>query len=264
MAPSLTFPVPGASAEVSLDRCYDGPVPAGGNARAHRDPAWCAWRIRSGRVEVRWDGGSLAATDGALVLMPGGLRRDQGFAPGSRIASFRLLARRSDGMPLFAACTPVAVRPAPTWDGLVTSLLTAEPGPDQAAAMAAAVAQWWRTVLAAGWRPAGGRPRDPRLGAILALLETHAGIGPAPWERLTAATGLSRRQIDRLCRDGLGLPASAWLDARMAERAAALLADPALAVKTVAARCGFADPSHFVRWFRRQRGTTPGRARGGA
>jgi AraC-like DNA-binding protein len=50
----------------------------------------------------------------------------------------------------------------------------------------------------------------------------------------------------------------------MAERAAGLLADPALAVKTVAARCGFADPSHFVRWFRRQRGTTPGAARGGA
>ncbi len=264
MTVSVIFPVSGAAVEIALERCYDGPVPTAGNARGHRDPAWCIWRIRMGSVLLRWQDGTVRASVGDVVLVPGGLRRDQDFAPGSCIASLRLLVRRDDGLPPFAVAAP-AVIPLPNgWDALVAQVLTAPPGPDQAAALATVVARWWACAQEAGWRPPEAHARDPRLTTILSVLDSHGRIGPAPWDTLAAATGLSRRQIDRLCRDGLGLPASAWLDARMAERAAALLADPTRPVKTVATRCGFADPSHFVRWFRRQRGTTPGRARGGA
>jgi AraC-like DNA-binding protein len=264
MLVAVSFPVSGVAVEIALERCYDGPVPAVGTARGHRDPAWCAWRIRTGAVQVRWDGGILRGSIGDVVMIPGGLRRDQTFTPDARIASLRLLVRCDDGRPPFARADPCVVALPPGWDALVGLVIATGPGPALAAALAAVVERWWRCVHAAGWRPTEAIPRDPRLGAILAVLQAHGRIGPAPWDALAAATGLSRRQIDRLCRDGLGLPASAWLDARMAERAAALLADPALAVKTVAARCGFTDPSHFVRWFRRQRGTTPGAARGGA
>ncbi|MFM2090090.1 MAG: HTH-type transcriptional regulator CdhR [Planctomycetota bacterium] len=264
MDTTVRFPVDGVAVEAALERCYDGPVPAAGTARAHRDPAWCAWRIRAGGVELRWKGRVLRGMPGDLVLVPGGLRRDQVFAPGSRIASLRVLLRRDDGLPPLDSAAPLVTRPPARWNVLVAAVIAAEPGPAHAAAFAAAWAAWWDHALAAGWRSPGAGPRDPRLTAILAVLHAHGRIGPAPWEALTTATGLSRRQIDRLCRDGLGLPASAWLDTRMAERAAALLADPTRPVKAVAARCGFSDPSHFVRWFRRQRGTTPGRARGGA
>jgi AraC-like DNA-binding protein len=250
--------------EVRLDRCYDAPVPAAGTARNHTDPCWCAWLIRRGGVEIDHDGGRISATAGQLMLVPGGLRRDQRFQPGSAILSLRLIVRRGDGLPPFQAAAPAAIPPPTGYEATVGALAADAPGNGlaRAARAAAAMAAWWEACLAAAWREPAAGAQDPRLAAALAELSQHRGIAPAPWPALCTASGLSRRQLDRLFRTRLGVSPGEWLDRRCAERATALLADPALAVKTVATRCGFADASHFVRWFRRTAGVTPGAWRG--
>ncbi len=253
--------------EFSLDRCYDAAVPASGNQRAHRDPVWCAWIIRSGGVSVRHADGRLDAGPGVLVLLPQGLRRDQQFIPGSCIASLRLRLRRGDGSPLFRHAPPAALPAPPALDAAMRALAACQPDGDLAAAgqrlaaLGAALAQWWLACLRAGWQPSGRVALDPRLGAVLSLLEAHGRIAPAPWKTLESVSGLSRRQLDRLFRARFGCSPAAWLAERCGERATALLADPGLPIKQVAERCGFADASHFVRWFRRHRGATPGRLR---
>lgn len=256
--------IPPHDLEARLERCYDAPVPAAGTVRDHTDPCWCAWLIRQGGVEVRHGGGRLGAGAGQLVVVPGGLRRDQRFLPGSAILSLRLIVRRGDGLPPFLAAAPAAITPPAGYAATVGALAADAPGSGLAfaARAAAAMAAWWDACLAAGWHEPAAEAQDPRLAAALAELARHHGIAPAPWPALCAASGLSRRQLDRLFRARLGASPGEWLDRRCAERATALLADPALAVKTVAARCGFADPSHFVRWFRRTAGVTPGTWRG--
>ncbi len=257
--------------EFGLDRCYDGPVPTSGNQRRHRDPVWCAWIIRGGKVLVCHAGGRLEAGPGALMLMPHGLLRDQQFSSGARIASLRLRLRRSDGAPTFRYAPPLVLAAPEGLDAAIRALAaclatspvegTMEATAQRLAAFGAALAQWWRTCLGAGWLPTERAALDPRLGVVLALLEAHGRIAPAPWGSLESASGLSRRQLDRLFQSQLGCSPATWLNERCGERATTLLAQPGLPIKAVAERCGFADTSHFVRWFRRHHGATPGQRR---
>jgi AraC-like DNA-binding protein len=47
-----------------------------------------------------------------------------------------------------------------------------------------------------------------------------------------------------------------WIISRRAARARALIAQPHLPLTEVAALCGFADPNHFVREFRKIEGAS--------
>lgn len=100
----------------------------------------------------------------------------------------------------------------------------------------------------------------PKLAAALAAME--AGLGrPLSTQTLAAGVGLSVRQLERLFRQNLGVsPKRYHLELRL-RQARALLRDEGLSVVAAGRACGFASPSHFVRTYRAQYGTTPHRDR---
>lgn len=74
---------------------------------------------------------------------------------------------------------------------------------------------------------------------------------------LAAACGLSRSVFMRAFKATTGTTPYQWLLARRIERAKILLATTRVPLADVAARCGFADQSHFTRTFTRAVGKPP-------
>ena len=58
-----------------------------------------------------------------------------------------------------------------------------------------------------------------------------------------------------------GMPPSAWMAQRRAQRARELLKSTTLPLQQIADACGYADLSHFSHRFRAAVGTPPGRYR---
>jgi len=82
---------------------------------------------------------------------------------------------------------------------------------------------------------------------------------------IAAHLGVSAYHLSHLFSETSGFTLSSYLvNARM-EKAAALLADPAMRVSEVASEVGFEDPNYFCKAFRRHFGCSPGtyRTRGG-
>ena len=131
------------------------------------------------------------------------------------------------------------------------------------AALGGFVARLVGTLTAAGHALAEAGTGDTRLDRVLGMLAV-APIGALPWPELARVSGLSRTHLDRLCRARLGITPRAARDRELLRRASSLLADPELSVAAVARRLGFRDPSHFVKWHRRQAGVTPRNARLGS
>ncbi len=69
--------------------------------------------------------------------------------------------------------------------------------------------------------------------------------------------GFSRRTLQRHLK-AANLTYSQLLDRARYETATRMLSHPAVKVIDVAYHCGYEDPSHFIRAFRRIAGTSPG------
>ncbi|GAA4175424.1 GlxA family transcriptional regulator [Shinella granuli] len=119
-------------------------------------------------------------------------------------------------------------------------------------------------------REAGERQRLPlqaRLGIDNATLirivqQMEANLSePLRLADMSPASGLSRRQMERLFRREMGrTPARYYLDLRL-ERAHLLLVTSSLPVIEIAMACGFSTASHFSRTYRERYGCTPQRTR---
>jgi len=80
---------------------------------------------------------------------------------------------------------------------------------------------------------------------------------PLSLERIAHATGLSRRQIERLFRRHLDcVPKRYYLEMRL-RRARELLLQTAMPIMDVTTSCGFKSPPHFSRCYRAQYGHPP-------
>lgn len=77
---------------------------------------------------------------------------------------------------------------------------------------------------------------------------------------LARETNLSPYHLVRTFTKHIGMPPHAYQTQVRVNRAAALLSGP-LPIVDIAANTGFADQSHLTRWFKRQRGVTPGQYR---
>ena len=124
------------------------------------------------------------------------------------------------------------------------------------------------------WRKAGHlRPMD-----LVAVIRGHRrgagqrvsmdGAAPVRADRrervaeAAARAGLSREGFSRMFTRRHGMPPHAfWLMARLNHARGLLRSGEGIAA--AAAEAGFADQSHFGRWFRRAFGVTPGRYRAG-
>jgi AraC family transcriptional activator of pobA len=74
---------------------------------------------------------------------------------------------------------------------------------------------------------------------------------------LAAELGITPTQLNRVCRQVLGHPALAMLQARVCLEAQRELAYTTLSIKQVALDLGFADAGYFTRFFRRETGQSP-------
>jgi AraC-like DNA-binding protein len=101
---------------------------------------------------------------------------------------------------------------------------------------------------------------DPRINtAVSVVLETHGG---ARIDDLAVRAGCTRRHLERLFLDQVGLTPKRLSRIRRFQRALATLeqaqaAGARSAGLTAATMCGYADQSHFVHEFRELAGTTP-------
>ena len=69
--------------------------------------------------------------------------------------------------------------------------------------------------------------------------------------------GLSAGQVSRLCREASGLSSLDVINARVVHEAERELVYSTLGIKQIAGLLGFSDDAYFVRFFRKQTGTTP-------
>src|SRR5215218_2488863 len=110
-----------------------------------------------------------------------------------------------------------------------------------------------------------GRPLPPHLDALLGFVRA-AWSPPAPTRRLSlqelaAGACVSAGYLSRVFRHHYGVGPVAAFELLRLGRAATLLTRSNLAVAAVARDCGFANPYHFSRRFRRVYGQPPGRYR---
>ncbi len=101
---------------------------------------------------------------------------------------------------------------------------------------------------------------NPALSAMVELMKQNRE-DPMPLDDIAERVGLSRRQMERLFGDILGMPpARFYLNLRL-EHARNLLASTEMSLWEVSVACGFSSKHHFSKVFTRRFGTTPGRVK---
>lgn len=118
-------------------------------------------------------------------------------------------------------------------------------------------------------RPAELAEVNWRARAALAYIETRFADTTLTAGHVAAAQVISRRRLDQIFREAVGMSLTAQIWQRRLVQAAQYLADPQHARQTVAQigyATGFEAPSHFTRAFKRHYGRTPSewREMGGA
>jgi len=109
--------------------------------------------------------------------------------------------------------------------------------------------------------PRGGSA-DARQIAGAAAQTIRANLRePIPIRDLAAYHSLSPSRFSAIFREVHGRGPGRFLREARLERARALLADPTLSIKEIAAECGYADVSHFSHAFRQAMGHSPRESR---
>lgn len=123
---------------------------------------------------------------------------------------------------------------------------------------AAAAAQSRPPLLSAASAAAAARGGEPNelVAASLRFIELHC-LAPLSLGDVAAAVGKSPAHLTTVLRRATGKSAVQWIIAgRMAEARRRLRCgdEP---VEHIASKVGYADPTHFIRMFRREHGMTP-------
>lgn len=101
---------------------------------------------------------------------------------------------------------------------------------------------------------------DPRIMTAIEAIAASTGE-PLSNRHLAAQAHMNTNAFIRLFRKQMGVSPAAYGRACRIEKACALLHDPAMGIKDIAAATGFADRYHFSRVFRQCRGMGPARFR---
>lgn len=134
------------------------------------------------------------------------------------------------------------------------------------AAMMKEIERLWRKAGHVRWMELAALIREHRLGGEEGAPVNRAAFIPTdchePVGQVAARMGMSREGFSRMFAKRCGMsPHAFWLASRLNHARELLRAGEAVAA--VAAETGFADQSHFGRWFRRVFGVTPAGYRSG-
>ena len=157
--------------------------------------------------------------------------------------------------PLFLSKDPRAVRAA--FKAVIGFLAERSPATDALAS--AAIAGLIADMIAPrlnGAAPAEGTADEDRLLTVLKAMRDDLSRS---WtiDDLAMRARLSPSQLFRRFRDMVGTTPMDWLRHERINQAKRLLVGPDAKVSAVAAECGYPDPYHFSRDFRRLTGYTP-------
>lgn len=158
---------------------------------------------------------------------------------------------------------PVVALTAACVDQLASLCQNVLDGSARSAPRASALAYAAAMTLAEELLPWGEKlaERADGVARAVSLAQTHAGA-KLRVEALAQASGYSRWHFTRMFTAAQGMSPARYLAAARMEAAMAALRAGSMPVKTVALRCGFADPSYFAKAFRRTFGISPREVRG--
>lgn len=105
--------------------------------------------------------------------------------------------------------------------------------------------------------------RDPRLETAISLIEQNLAQPPTV-ESIAERVGVSRRQLERIFREELGVSPWKYSLGRRLRQAHLLLTQTEHSITGIAHECGFADASHFSRHVRATFGASPQTVRNAA
>ena len=111
-------------------------------------------------------------------------------------------------------------------------------------------------VRASGTAAAPPQPRPSIVAEALSVIEARC-LGPLSLQEVAQAVRRTPAYVTTAVKQATGRTVVAWIvEGRLAEARRRLLATDEY-VDVIAERVGYADPSHFVRLFRRHHGVTP-------
>lgn len=212
-----------------------------------------------GRIELPEGGWSLAPGD--VVCLPEGCPRWYHADADEPFTLIGVHASEQPGLPKHRLLAPWPVTPAPAsrgelrhdTNGYLRSAaerlalwFNQHDSADRTAGLKA-----WLAVLQVEWQQVLRAPAiDQRLGAVTAWMHLHFARQLARSD-LAERAGMAESTFAALFRDLYGESPMQYLIAVRIERAKELLATTADSIPQVAAACGFSDPPHFARMFKR-------------
>lgn len=126
------------------------------------------------------------------------------------------------------------------------------------------LAVWCEALTERGLRPVYGGSDDDRLTRVVRRLNEAPLAQGFPKAQLLADSRLSEGHLDLRFARAFGLSPWRYWERRRLEQARRSLERTDAAVKQIAYETGFRSDAHFVAWFRRLTGRTPGRFRASA
>ncbi len=262
---------------IRLDLAYEAAIEKARNRYGFVDGVYACWLIRAGSVHVSVGKETFLGIPGTWVFIPSWCMRTQSFSHDARILSIRFTCHdeAQAGSP-FAANLPrvFSAEQAPELLRLAEELVAATgqvrimKGDSQTmarfcqeAAFLRFFIAWYGQCLQLGGKRQAPVDADHRIMQARRILELHGRIRPVPYAELSAALGLSRIHIDRLFQRAFGCSPATWLDLLLVDRAEQALANDRRPQRAIAHDLHFTDETHFVRWYKRQTGRTPGQQR---
>lgn len=236
-----------------------------------------AWLVLEGRAGVVLDCCEHVAGPGEWMFPKPGARR-QWFAGPFRFLSVTLRWQWPDGRHVFdEGLTRVVAASGHSWleaAGRAAAAAAGRIAPDvpyylghgrislaQSAELHAAAGTWaaayCRIMDGLGVVPFLGVTQDPRITELLERIRQEVAQVTLDRAHLSAATGWSPRQMDRVVKAETGLTIAEFHDANRYEHACRALLVSGQRIKEVAATLGFRELACFSRWFARRSGRSP-------
>lgn len=276
-APMIASPRPTGDLTVELRFAYHAEVAPATLDLHTRHPFYTWWWCDRGRARVTLDGRDHLVRPGQWVLFPPNCERRHRIDPGTVLVSISFEAVWSTGMPLLempgllivdgdghAAVRRVARDLCRAEQALRSRPgVPASPRPGGVAAfrlrgrLMLFIAELFDRAADLGCTLTTPGSGDERLDWVLKEMRSRLRAGPLPWPEWSRRVGLSRSQLDRLCRQVHGVSLRQRRDQLLLDELRKRLCTGRESIKQVAALLGFVDTAHLCRWTRRHTGRSP-------